>query len=155
MIFEHIQTTFEVDEKNYLGFYEASIFKYSSENVSLENILKTDMLSEQRRPSQFGPFTIRLLSANDFIKLNFVELKETLKKLFKKEDWGEDLEVVKNYVTKVFKKIDIENDEIYYISWDSAQSKIEGDFKFFTYFIGLICVNPNQKSIKKIYFGGD
>lgn len=152
MNIEHIQTVFEIDEVNFSGFYEISLFKFYSETISLDDILRTDILSEQKRPKYFGPFEIKLLSKKDFLKINSNELKTLLQKLYEDERWGADLKVFKENVIKVFNKINVEKDEIHYISLEKRNSEIKNEVDFWAYFFGFVCIDKSQKLVKKNIF---
>ena len=155
MKINHIQTYLEVDKENYLGFYEFSIFEYYSEDVFIEDILKSKILSEERRNGEFGPFKIELLTINDFQKINFVEFNRILEEYYEDENWGVDLEVFKSNVHKAFTLVNIERAEIYFINLETARTELKPEFNFWTYFIGLICIDRNEKKIMKLYFGAD
>ena len=155
MKINHIQTYLEVDKENYLGFYEFSIFEYYSEDVFIEDILKSKILSEERRNGEFRPFKIELLTINDFQKINFVEFNRILEEYYEDENWGVDLEVFKSNVHKAFTLVNIERAEIYFINLETARTELKPEFNFWTYFIGLICIDRNEKKIMKLYFGAD
>ena len=155
MTIKHIQTYFEVDKEKYLGFYEYSIFKYYSEEIFIDDILKSNILSEENRNGEFGPFELNLLTTNDFQKINFVELNRILEEYYEDEDWGEDLEVFKSNFDKAISKVNIENVEIYYINIETARPEIKPEYNFWSYFVGLVCINRNEKQIIKLYFGED
>lgn len=155
MTLNHIETYFEVDKENYLGFYEFSIFEYFSEKLLIDDILKSNILSEENRNGEFGPFKIELLKSNDFQKIDFVELNKLLEDYYKDENWGVDLEVFKSNVKKAFEKINLENLEIYFINIETARTEIKPEYNFWSYFIGLICINRDEKKIIKLYFGED
>lgn len=155
MTINHIRTYFEVDKENYLGFYEFSIFEYYSEEVSIEDILKSNILSEKNRNGEFGPFKIGLLTTNDFKKITFVELNRILEEYYEDENWGVDLEVLKLNVYKAFNSVNIKNAEIYFINIETARTEIKPEYNFWSYFVGLICINRNEKEIIKLYFGED
>jgi hypothetical protein len=150
-----LESYFEVDKENYLGFYGYDIFKFETLEITFNNILATNLLSDVEDNESFGPFNTNQLTVNDFDKIDFTILNRVLSEFYMDENWGADLEVFKRNTLKAFSRLKIENDEIYYINLERVRAELRPENNFWSYFVGLICINKDEQKIIKIYFGGD
>lgn len=154
MTITHLNTFFEAD-KDYLGFYGYDIFEFNSEEIIFQKLLESNILSDENKLGEFGPFTINKLTENDFTKVAFIELNKLLEKYYEDTNWGNDLEVFKTNVIKVFENIKIENYEINYINLENVRDELKPEYNFWSYFVAIICINRKENKVVKIYFGGD
>ncbi|MDY3339584.1 hypothetical protein PG306_02455 [Riemerella anatipestifer] len=150
-----LESYFEVDKENYLGFYGYDIFKFETLEITFDNILTTNLLLDTKDNESFGPFKTNQLTENDFDKIDFTILNRVLSEFCLDKNWGADLEVFRHNTFKVFNRLKIENDEIYYINLEGVRAELIPENNFWTYFVGLICINKDEQKIIKIYFGGD
>jgi len=150
-----LENFFEVDKENYLGFYGYDIFQFETLEITLNNILKSELLSDEKENESFGPFKTTQLTENDFDKIDFTTLNKTLSEYYQEENWGADLEVFKNNTFKAFNHLKIKNYEIYYINLERVRADLKPENNFWSYFVGLICIDRKKQKIMKIYFGGD
>jgi hypothetical protein len=150
-----LERYFEVDKEKYLGFYGYDIYKFETLEITFNNILTTNLFSDVEDNESFGPFKTNQLTENDFDKIDFTILNRVLSEFYVDENWGADLEVFKCNTLKAFSRLKIENDEIYYINLERVREELRPENNFWSYFVGLICINKDEQKIIKIYFGGD
>lgn len=150
-----LENFFEVDEENYLGFYGYDIFQSEALEITFYDILKNNLLAVEKASESFGPFKIAQLTENDFDKIDFTILNRLLHKYYQDENWGADLEIFKSNTLKAFNHLKIEKNEIYYINLEKVKDELKPGNNFWTYFVGLICIDRKKQKIIKLYFGGD
>ncbi len=119
-----LESYYEVDKENYLGFYGYDIFKFETLEITFHHILTANLLSDLENNERFGPFKTNRLTENDFDKIDFTILNRVLGEFYEDENWGADLEVFKRNTSKAFSRLNIENDEIYYINLERVRTEL-------------------------------
>ena len=155
MEFKRLENFYQVDKENYLGFCGYDIFEFDPKEIYLKNILESNILADENTIGDFGPFIINTLTEYDFEKIDFTELNKLLKENYQDENWGKDLEIFKSNVLTIFDHLKIETYEINYINLEKVKTEIKPDPNFWSYFIGIVCINRTENRLIKIYFGGD
>jgi hypothetical protein len=143
------------DNQTDFGFYGFEIFELNTEEIYFQNLIRSDILSDENNIGEFGPFKIDMLSVDDFEKINYTELNKILKEYYQDENWGSDLKIFKANVIKALDYLKIEKDEINYINLDKVRTELKPDYNFWSYFVGIISINRIDKKITKLYFGLD
>ena len=158
----------EVDHKNYLGFFCLNTFELPNPDLTFEQLLNVgilhdwqlgDLTQERKELGYYGPLSLNQLTSEDFTSANDTnELQALFHDYWNDADWGEDLPLFKkNYESaiKQLEQLDLASSNFFFLNSERMNdSKLE-DPNFFIYFVLTIGINIKKQTAFTLTFGLD
>jgi len=155
--------------ENGLGFYLINIFQKFDTDLSLKNLLQSNILND----TQFGDYKLESIpdptkvyssiildkiEVSDFKILDFQELRNEISEYWTDDNWGADLPIFKENFEIAIKKLYEYSENkrtYYYINIEKINPEKLAKPNFFTYLISIISTLENSDKIITLTFGLD